>query len=101
MNIPIPGEGDKYMKKDSKKENLRRLKIIEGHLKKVILMMEEDKYCIDILQQSLAVQNALREVDGLILDNHLRDCVTRAFQKKGGKEKVITELLDVLKRNRK
>ena len=88
------------MKKNNiKKETLRRLKIIEGHLKKVIKMAEEDKYCIDILQQSLAVQNALKEVDSLILNNHFHSCVTRAIKgdKKLRKEKIIRELLNIYK----
>ncbi len=89
------------MKKNTKKETLRRLKIIEGHLKKVIKMVEEDKYCIDVLQQSLAVQNALKEVDGMILDAHLHSCVSQAFQKKGKKEKAIKELLDILKKSKR
>lgn len=89
------------MKKSTKKESLRRLKIIEGHLKKVIEMVEEDKYCIDVLQQSLAVQNALKKVDDLILDSHLHSCVVRAFQKKSEKEKAIRELLNVLKRSQR
>lgn len=84
------------MKKDTKKETLRRLKIIEGHLKKIIKMVEEDKYCIDVLQQSLAVQNALKKADSLILDLHLRKCVAQAMKKgKGKKEKSIKELLKV------
>lgn len=84
------------MKKYAKREALRRLRIIEGHLKKVIKMIEEDKYCIDILNQALAVQNALKEVDGLILDQHLRKCVGEAFKKgKKPKEKSIKELLKV------
>lgn len=89
------------MKKNTKKETLRRLRIIEGHLKKVIKMVEGDKYCIDVLQQSLAVQNALKEVDSLILDSHLHSCVVRAFEKKSKKEKAIKELLDVLRKSRR
>ena len=84
------------MKKDTKKETLRRLKIIEGHTKKIIKMIEEDKYCIDVLQQSSAVQNALKKVDGLILDQHLKKCVTQAMRNGNGKkEKSIKELLKV------
>ena len=84
------------MKNKEKKEALRRLKIIEGHLKKVINMVQEDKYCIDVLQQSLAVQNALKKVDSLILNQHLRKCVAGAMRKgKAKKEKSIQELLKV------
>ena len=80
IQVPPPLDGE-YMKNANKKETLRRLNIIKGHLKKVAKMVEEDKYCIDILQQSLAVQNALKQVDGLILDQHLHQCVTEAIKK--------------------
>ena len=91
------------IKKDTKKkEVLRRLKIIEGHLKKVIKMVEEDKYCIDILQQSSAVQNALKKVDGLILDQHLHKCVAEAIKMGNSrKEKSIKELLKVFQLSKK
>lgn len=86
------------MKKSIKKDILKRLKIIKGHLERVDKMVEEDKYCIDVLYQSLAVQNALKKVDSLILDQHLRTCVTRAMEKgKSKKEKSIKELLKVYK----
>ena len=84
------------MKKNAQKEILRRLKIIRGHLKKVIKMIEEDKYCVDILHQSLACQNALKKVDSLILDQHLRKCVAEAMKNgRNKKEKTIKELLKV------
>lgn len=90
------------MENKIKKETLRRLKIIKGHLGKVIKMAEEDKYCIDILQQSLAVQNALKRVDGLILDQHLHRCVTDAMKKGNSKkEKSIKELLKVFQLSNK
>lgn len=88
--------------KNIKKEVVRRLKIINGHTKRIIRMVEEDKYCIDILNQSLAVQNALKKVDGLILDQHLRKCVTEALKgKKTKQEKSIKELLKVYKLSKK
>ena len=87
------------MKKDSKsQETIQRLKIIEGHLKKVRKMVEEGTYCMDVLQQSLAVQNALKKVDEMILDNHLHTCVVEAVGKKR-KEK-IGEILELFKKRR-
>lgn len=74
-----------------------RLKIIEGHLRKVREMVEEGKYCLDIIQQSTAVQNALRKVDELLLDNHLRECVSQAL-KAGRGEKEIKELIEAFKK---
>jgi len=89
-----------YSKKTvDKKDIIRRMKIIDGHLKKVIRMVEDDKYCIDILQQSAAVQSALRQVDQLLLSNHLHCCVSDAI--KGGKgDKAILELLRIFKKIR-
>jgi len=89
-------EGDTMKQDKPKKEALRRLKIIEGHLRKVADMLEEDKYCIDILQQSLAVQNALKKVDNMILERHLQSCVSDAMKAgKMKKEKATKELLKI------
>jgi len=76
---------------------LKRLKIIKGHLEKVIDMVEEGNYCIDVLQQSSAVQSALRKVDELLLEGHLRNCLTSAIKSKGG-AKEITEVMEAFKR---
>ena len=59
---------------------LRRLKIIEGHLRAVIRMVEEDKYCIDIIRQIQAIDSALSKVSTQILENHLKSCVIDAIQ---------------------
>lgn len=79
---------------------LKRLKVISGHLAKVIEMVEKDRYCIDILQQSLAVQNALKAVDQLILERHLKRCVSKAVRGPG-KEKSIKEVLEIFQQARK
>lgn len=80
------------MVKKTHEEVLKRIKIIEGHLRKVREMVEDESYCPNILQQSSAVQSALRKVDELLLDGHLHACVTDAI-KSGGGEKEIRELL--------
>lgn len=85
---------------DKKKEVMRRLRIIEGHLKKVTKMVEDDEYCIDILQQTCAVKNSLKRVEDLLLDNHLRSCVVNAI-KKDRSEKSIRELLELFKEAKK
>lgn len=86
------------MKKDYKPEVVKRLKIIEGHLKKVRQMVEMDRYCVDVLQQSLAVQNALKKVDEMILDSHLHTCVIEAVGEK--KKEKIEEILALFKKKR-
>lgn len=80
-----------------KKNIVRRLKIIQGHLKKITEMVEENRYCVDVLHQTSAVKNALKEVDVLLLDNHLRLCIKNAVKNDKG-EKSIQELLKILKK---
>lgn len=87
-----------YRPKDTTERILHRLKISQGHLKKVIKMVEEDKYCIDILHQSQAIQRALKEADNLILENHLRTCAAEAI-KKGKQKEAVAEIMNVFKRS--
>ena len=74
-----------------------RYKIASGHLKKVIKMIENGDYCIDIIHQSLAVQAALRKADDLVLKNHLETCVSDDI-KKGNSRKAIDEVMKVLEK---
>ena len=86
-----------YRPKDTQERILHRLKIAQGHLKKVIRMVEGDEYCIDVLHQSQAVQKALKETDNLMLENHLKSCVADAIQ--AGKEnEAISEVMQVFKK---
>jgi DNA-binding FrmR family transcriptional regulator len=81
-----------------KNENaLKRLRIIEGHLKGVIRMVEEDAYCIDVIRQIQAVQAALNKVGTQILENHLNSCVTTAIRGEdpAERERVMKEITDV------
>lgn len=79
---------------DDKSDIIRRLKIIEGHIKKVISMVENDRYCVDVLQQSSAVRSALKKTQDLILTRHLKGCVHHALKEERG-EKVVKELIDI------
>jgi CsoR family transcriptional regulator, copper-sensing transcriptional repressor len=78
-------------------EIVRRLKSVEGHVRGVQRMVEKDAYCIDIVNQILAVRRALRKVSGLVLDQHLRHCVTHAIRgaDDGEEEQVLGELLQL------
>ncbi len=58
----------------------QRIASASGHLNGIKRMVEEDKYCIDIIQQIQAVQAALNKVTSIILENHLNTCVTTAIQ---------------------
>lgn len=85
------------MSDDRTKDIVRRLKSVEGHVRGIERMVEEKAYCVDVVNQVLAVQRALRKVSGLILDQHLHSCVTHAIQgdDKAAKERVLDELLEV------
>lgn len=71
------------MKSEIKKKVIRRLKILEGQIRGLQRMVEEEKYCIDILEQSSAAKEALSSVENLILENHLSSHVIE--QIKAGK----------------
>lgn len=82
---------------------LRRLKIIEGHLRGVIRMVEEDKYCIDVIRQIQAIDAALGKVSTQILENHLNSCVIDAINGKDPKERerVLKEITEVFEMSSK
>jgi CsoR family transcriptional regulator, copper-sensing transcriptional repressor len=86
-----------YRPKDMQERITHRLKISRGHLNKVIEMVEKDEYCIDVIHQSQAIQKALREIDNLILSNHLNSCVTDAFDKGSNKE-AMAEVMTIFKK---
>lgn len=77
---------------------MHRLKIAEGHLRRVITMVESDSYCIDVIHQSQAVQKALKENDNLILESHLHSCVVDAIGS-GRKDEAISEVMNVFKKS--
>lgn len=76
---------------------LHRLKIARGHLDKVIAMVENNEYCIDIVHQSLAVQAALKKADQVVLENHIRNCVAYEMSLGAG-ETIADELVGVVKK---
>lgn len=75
----------------------KRLRIAEGHIGKIIKMVESDVYCIDILQQTVAVRGAIKKAEEVLLDNHLNHCVAKAISS-NRKEKAIDELKQVFRR---
>jgi DNA-binding FrmR family transcriptional regulator len=72
----------------NKEEVLRRLRRIEGQVRGLVRMVEDDKYCIDILTQVNAVQAALKGASLGLLDDHVRHCVRDSVRKSGGDDKV-------------
>ena len=75
----------------------QRLASSAGHIKGIERMVQEDAYCIDIIRQIQAVQAALSKVSTLVLDNHLRTCVTTAIQgdDQDEREAMLQELTSV------
>jgi CsoR family transcriptional regulator, copper-sensing transcriptional repressor len=83
---------------DTKAANLRRLRRIEGQVRGLHRMVEEDRYCPDILVQLSAAQEALRHVGRALMANHLRHCVTEA-RREGSDTRVeatYDELLELI-----
>lgn len=75
---------------------LNLLKTSRGQLEGIIKMVEDDRYCVDISKQLLAVQAQLKKVNLKVIDQHIKHCVKQAFTEGHGDEKVdeIIELLD-------
>ena len=88
------------MKKDMKEKIIKRLKIAEGQICGLRRLVEEERYCIDTINQFLAARQALSKIEDLILENHLSTCVVD--QMRSGKEKqAIEEILSVYKVSKK
>ena len=81
----------------TKKTVKQRLASATGHLKGIERMVDDDIYCIDVIKQVQAVQAALNKVSTLILDNHLRTCVTTAIRsdEPDERERVLAEITSV------
>jgi DNA-binding FrmR family transcriptional regulator len=81
----------------TKKQVAQRLASAAGHIKGIERMVQDDTYCIDVIRQIQAVQAALNKVNTLILDNHLRTCVTTAIQGDDAEEReaVLQEITSV------
>lgn len=79
------------MTPDIHSDTIKRLSYIEGHLHGVRKMVEDERYCVDILKQTHAIRKAIEKLETLLLDGHLRTCVVDGIQK-GKAEQIIEEL---------
>jgi len=88
------------MQANAKASVLKRLKRIEGQVRGLARMVEDDRYCIDIVTQISAVRAALRRVEEEVLRDHVAHCVEHAITSgnKGDQRKKIAELMDVMAR---
>ena len=81
---------------DIKKRALHRARILEGQLRGVERMIENEDYCVDIITQTLAIQKALSSLNKLLVENHLKTHVSTMFEEGGDqRDDAILELLKV------
>ena len=78
-----------------KKRVLHRAKILRGQLEALMRSVEKEEYCTSLLHQSYSMQNSLKSLDKLLLENHLKSHVKHQMQDKAQQEKAIKELMDV------
>jgi DNA-binding FrmR family transcriptional regulator len=84
----------------NKKDLLNRLATIEGHIKAIRKMVDDDQYCVDILKQSYAVERALKKFEGSLLEGHLHSCVPNGFRE-GRDAEMVRELAELFELARK
>jgi len=82
------------MRPEVKAEAVKRLNYIEGHLSGIRKMLEQDKYCVDILKQTFAVRRAIEKLESILLEGHLQTCVVEGI-KNGRELEVVGELKDL------
>lgn len=85
----------KLAKTNDKDALIKRLKRIEGQVKGVQKMVEDERYCVDILIQISAIRSAINKVGTIILENHMKGCVTDSI-KEGDSEELINELMNTI-----
>ena len=93
------GEGRKAVAVDAdiKERNLKRLRRIEGQVRGLQKMVEEDRYCADIMTQISSVQEALRAVGRELMRNHLKHCAATAIRASGPEaEAMYDELVEMM-----
>lgn len=84
------------MKPEHKKSALNRLKTVRGHLDAIIAMVEEERYCPEVMKQVSAVQSSMEKVNRVLLQNHVETCVLDAVAE-GRSEQIVDELMESLR----
>ncbi len=84
------------MKEEHKRSALNRLKTVRGHLDGVVEMVEQERYCPDVMKQVSAVQGSLEKVNRVLLQNHVETCVLEAVAE-GRSAEIVDELMETLK----
>lgn len=104
--IPREGilESEATMLNDKQRLDLtHRLRRINGQISGILRMIEEDRYCVDILTQTAAIASALRKVEDIVMQNHLNTCVADAIRSNDATEQrdKIAEVMTVVGKLRK
>lgn len=84
----------------TKKRALHRLKIMRGKIEGLIKMVEEEKYCVDVLTQSRSVQESLKSFDSMMLENHIKQHIVKQIEA-GDVDSATEELVKIYKLSRK
>ena len=90
----------KYMDDKNKSRIIRRLKLLEGQVRGLQKMVDNDTYCIDVITQTSAVKQGLSNIEDMLLENHLGGCIMNQV-KSGQTRKAKEEILKVYKLKRK
>jgi DNA-binding FrmR family transcriptional regulator len=84
------------VKPEHKRSALNRLKTVRGHLDAVITMVDDERYCPDIMKQVSALQGSLEKVNRVLLENHVETCVLHAVEE-GRTGEIVDELMETLR----
>ena len=86
----------KKRSEDEKKNLITRINRISGQLNGIKSMIEDDRYCGDILTQLLAVEKSVRAISNIILDNHMHSCLIEHIEK--GDYSIVDEISELVRR---
>ncbi len=94
-DTPTQGVGvERAMVENSKQECVKRLNYVEGHLQGIRRMIENDRYCVDVLKQTYALRRAIEKLEQIMLRGHLHSCVIEGVRD-GREDQVLDELLEL------
>jgi DNA-binding FrmR family transcriptional regulator len=84
------------VKPEYKRSALNRLKTVRGHLDAVVAMVEDERYCPDVMKQVSALQGSLEKINRILLQNHVETCVMHAVEE-GRTGQIVDELMETLR----
>lgn len=84
------------VKSEHKRSALNRLKTVRGHLDAVIGMVEDERYCPEVMKQVSALQGSLEKVNRVLIQNHVETCVLHAVEE-GRSGEIVDELMETLR----